>query len=141
MFEGMNFPISYHGFLFLLESSACISLPRYSHGRTCVNVEWELVFICRRLHIYFSPCLLISRVPSYHSAIVFYFISPQILAIIDLGLFSHLLPSSDTVIFPCPRIYIIDLTWSTSLWQMFLFQFQLDWLWFADQFESWQAPK
>lgn len=95
------------------------------------------------VNIYFSLCLLISHIctqlPFCYS--MFYFIFPQILAIIDLGLFSHLFLSLDTVTFPCPRIYIIDLPWSTSLWQMFLFQFQLDWLWFAGQFESWQAPK
>lgn len=28
-----------------------------------------------------------------------------------------------------------------SLWQMFLFLFQLDWLGLAGQFENWQAPK
>lgn len=91
----------------------------------------------------FAPHLLVSHIhiEMCFFYFTFYFIFSQILAIIDLGFFSHLFPSSDTVIFPCPRIYIIDLVWFASLWEMFLFLFQLDWLRLAGQFENWQVPK
>lgn len=91
--------------------------------------------------MYFAPYLLVSHIHMPFCYSTFYFIFPQILTIIDLGFFSHLFPSSDTVIFPFPRIYIIDLVWFASLWEMFLFLFQLDWFRLAGQFENWQAPK
>lgn len=109
--------------------------------RSCVNEEWELALVCKKIKMYCAPYPIISHTEMPFCSSTFYFIFLQILAKIDLGFFSHLFPSSDTVIFPCPRVYIIDLVWFASLWQTFLFQFQLDWLGLAGPFDSWQAPE
>lgn len=98
----------------------------------CVNSKY--VFCPISTHFTHRNAILL-----FH--ILFHFPPENSLAIIDLGFFSHLFPSSDTVIFPCPRIYIIDLVWFASLRKMFLFLFQLDWLGLAGQFENWQGPK
>lgn len=114
---------------------------------TCMQLWKELcecgvgvVFCVWKVNMHFSPYPLISHWNAILLFHVLFHFSP------DpgknwFGIFFSFVSFFRHSNFPCPRIYIIDFVWFASLWQMFLFLFQLDWLGLAGQFENWQAPK
>lgn len=108
---GANLPIFSHCLftVFPLNPVHVLSLHLHAAMEGAVWMWRRSCLLCVKSKYVFFP--ISTHFTSRNAILLFHilFHFPPDPAKIDLGFFSHLFPSSDTVIFPCPRIYIIDL--------------------------------